>query len=55
MVQQVSAMPQFGHVRYVDLRNTLSQGAAYKNDWANELHPTERGFRAVAARIAGAI
>jgi len=55
MVQQVSAMPQYGHVRYVDLMNTLSQGAAYKNDWANELHPTERGFRAVAARIAGAI
>jgi lysophospholipase L1-like esterase len=52
MLQQVSAMPEFGHVRYVNLRGTLSQGAGYKEDWANELHPTKEGFRAVAAKIA---
>jgi lysophospholipase L1-like esterase len=52
MLQQVSAMAAFEHVRYVDLRNTLSQGTEYKRDWANELHPTKKGFRAVAARIA---
>jgi lysophospholipase L1-like esterase len=52
MLQQVSRMPQFGHVKYVDLRGTLSQGAGYKTDWANELHPTKGGFRAVAAKIA---
>jgi lysophospholipase L1-like esterase len=55
MLRQVSAMPQFGHVRYVDLRGTLTQGAGYKADWANELHPTREGFRAVAAKIAGEI
>jgi lysophospholipase L1-like esterase len=52
MLKQVSGMPQFGHVRYVDLRGTLSQGATYKDDWANELHPTEDGFRVIAAKIA---
>jgi lysophospholipase L1-like esterase len=52
MLQHVSAMPQFGHVSYVDLRGTLSQGAGYKADWANELHPSKEGFRAVAAKIA---
>jgi lysophospholipase L1-like esterase len=52
MLQQVSAMPEFGHVRYVNLRGTLSRGAGYKADWANELHPTPEGFRAVAAKIA---
>jgi hypothetical protein len=36
----------------VDLRGTLSQGAGYKASWANELHPTKEGFRAVAAKIA---
>jgi hypothetical protein len=41
-------------VRYVNLRGTLNS-ASYKQDWANELHPTERGFKAVAARIAAAI
>jgi lysophospholipase L1-like esterase len=52
MLRQVSAMPQFAHVKYVDLRGTLSQGAGYKASWANELHPTKEGFRAVAAKIA---
>ena len=52
MLQQVSALPEFGHVTYVNLRGTLSQGAGYKEDWANELHPTQEGFRAVASRIA---
>jgi hypothetical protein len=42
-------------VTFVDLRGTLSQGAGYKDDWANELHPTKSGFRAVAARIAARI
>lgn len=52
MLRQVAAMPEFAHVKYVDLRNTLASGAGYKTDWANELHPTKSGFRAVAARIA---
>jgi lysophospholipase L1-like esterase len=55
MVRQVTRAPGFGHVRFVDLRGTLSGGSDYKRDWANELHPTERGFRAVAQKIATAI
>jgi hypothetical protein len=39
----------------VDLRGTLSQGAGHKDDWANELHPTKSGFRAVAAKIASEV
>jgi lysophospholipase L1-like esterase len=55
MLTRVSAMPRFGHVKYVDLRGTLSQNAGYQDDWADELHPTRKGFRAVAARIARVI
>jgi hypothetical protein len=55
MLRQVSALPAFDHVHYVDLRATLSQGADYKDDWANELHPTRTGFATVAAKIAQAI
>jgi lysophospholipase L1-like esterase len=52
MLRQLARADGFGHVRYVDLRGTLSNGATYKRDWANELHPTERGFKAVADKIA---
>jgi hypothetical protein len=48
----------FSHVRYVDLRNTLSvdlTNDAYKAWWDNELHPTESGFSAVAAKFAAAL
>jgi lysophospholipase L1-like esterase len=55
MLRQLAGLGAFGHVRYVDLRGTLSNAASYKRDWANELHPTERGFRAVAQKIADAI
>jgi lysophospholipase L1-like esterase len=55
MLRQLAGAVGFGHVRYVDLRGTLSNAANYKRDWANELHPTERGFRAVAQKIADAV
>ena len=29
---------------YIDCRGTLSSGAPYQADWANELHPTRAGF-----------
>lgn len=38
------------NIRYVDLRGTLRDA-----QWGNELHPTEAGFRAVAARIEQAL
>jgi hypothetical protein len=31
-------------VYFIDSRDTLSSGADYQDDWANELHPTEDGF-----------
>ena len=55
MLKAVSSLPEFGHATFVDLRGTLSQGAGYRNDWANELHPTKSGFRTVAANIAAGI
>jgi lysophospholipase L1-like esterase len=56
MLQLVSSTPQFGHVHFLDLRNTLSgDPGTYRRDWANELHPTPRGFTAVTNRIANAI
>ena len=45
-----------GSVQWVDLRGTLSTDPeAYLHDWANELHPTEAGFAALADRVARAI
>ena len=55
MLKTVVALPAFAHVRYVDLRGTLSNGPDYKRFWANELHPTRLGFEAVAQRFADAI
>lgn len=55
MLKAVVTMPGFEHVRYVDLRGTLSNGPGYKRFWANELHPTRQGFEAVAQRFADAI
>jgi hypothetical protein len=55
MVRQVAADVRFPHVRYIDLRGTLPTGASYMEWWGNELHPTKRGFRAVAQKFADAI
>jgi lysophospholipase L1-like esterase len=52
MLTQVVSLPEFGHVRYVDLRSTLSPEGDYKQYWANELHPTAKGFGLVTAVIA---
>jgi hypothetical protein len=55
MLGKLVALPQFQHVSYVDLRHTLPTGASYKDWWDNELHPTRKGFRKVAARFAAAL
>jgi hypothetical protein len=53
MLDGIASLPDFPHVRYVDLRNTLSTAPDdYENWWANELHPTPRGFEAIAKRFA---
>jgi lysophospholipase L1-like esterase len=55
MLKDLASRPEHAHLRYVDLRGTLSSGADYRNDWGNELHPTEAGFAAITARIAAAL
>jgi hypothetical protein len=58
VLQTVPEHAELRHVRYVDLRGTLSNqlaGGRYRSWWANELHPTGEGFRAVAARFDAAI
>lgn len=55
MLRRLLTTPEFGHVRYVDLRRTLSNGQDYKDWWANELHPTRSGFTRIAERMAKAI
>jgi hypothetical protein len=53
MVKSLPAQAAFAHVRYIDLRGTLSNRLAdYQDWWANELHPTEKGFEAVTDRFA---
>lgn len=41
----------FAHVHYVDVRGALQNGPDYRQWWANELHPKNRGFDAVAKII----
>ncbi len=55
MLRRIASLPAFAHVRYLDLRGTLANDATYKTWWANELHPTERGFAAVADKFAAII
>ena len=52
MLKDVSATPGFGHVHYLNLRNTLKRDGTYKKHWANELHPTEEGFKLVSKKFA---
>jgi lysophospholipase L1-like esterase len=52
MLRTVPGVAGLGHLRYVDLRGTLSNvPATYKKWWNDELHPTEPGFDKVAARF----
>jgi lysophospholipase L1-like esterase len=53
MLGGVAQLPDFAHVRYINLRGTLSTDPAdYQDWWANELHPTPQGFSAIAERFA---
>lgn len=57
MLDELAAAPALnGVLRVVDIRTVLrSDPADYKRDWANELHPTQDGFKRVAAAIEQAI
>lgn len=48
---------EMDHLHHVDLRSVLTNALpnAYKADWANELHPKKRGFKALAAAMAARI
>lgn len=51
VVAGLAGSPGLEHLRYVNLLGTLSSelpDEEYKTWWGNELHPTRRGFQAVA-------
>ena len=52
MMKDVTSLSDFKHVRYIDLRPELTNGPKYKDDWANELHPSKSGFEKVTKRFA---
>lgn len=58
MLASLIAIPEFAHVRLVNLRGSLSTDLAndrYKSWWGNELHPTHRGFAKVAGLFDAAL
>ena len=55
MLADLAGTPPFEHVRFLNLRKTLSTGSTYKTWWANELHPTRKGFDAVTKKFAAII
>ncbi|HEX5709605.1 MAG TPA: hypothetical protein VFX96_20165 [Pyrinomonadaceae bacterium] len=55
MLASVSARPEFAHVHYLDLRDTLKHDATYKKHWANEMHPTATGFDLVTKKFASVL
>ena len=55
MLAAVSAIPEFVHVRYLDLRGTLKRDNTYKKHWDNELHPSGTGFDLVTKNFADLI
>ena len=55
MLAGVSALPEFAHVHYLDLRGTLKHDGSYKKHWANEMHPNATGFDLVTKKFADVI
>ena len=54
MIASLPNAAGLGHVSYLDLRPELSNelaGKKYRKAWANELHPTDDGFKTVAKRF----
>ena len=52
MLAELPSTAAFSHVHYLNLRKTLDHGGTYKKDWANELHPTPRGWDLVSQKFA---
>lgn len=55
MLAGLAGKPPFEHVKFLNLRNTLLTDATYKTWWANELHPTPKGFDAVTKKFAAIV
>ncbi|MBK5273478.1 MAG: hypothetical protein JJE30_00285 [Desulfuromonadales bacterium] len=55
MLSGVVALQGCEHVKYIDLRNTLSHGEDYEKWWGNELHPTGDGFGKVTDKFAAVL
>jgi hypothetical protein len=55
MLKGIAGKAPFAHVKFLDLRKTLSTGADYKTWWDNELHPTKKGFQEVTKKFAAAV
>ena len=58
MLESITATPEFSHVQYVEILNTLDSELDsnnpnyYRAHWANELHPKDVGFELVAGKFA---
>jgi hypothetical protein len=56
MLADLPSVPGMGHVQVLDVRPALRNDSdVYEDWWANELHPTGQGFRAVAQMFADAL
>jgi hypothetical protein len=55
MIGGVAALSEFSHVKYLNLRGTLSVGPDHETWWENELHPTKRDFERVTERFVTAL
>ena len=51
----ISLQNGFQHVRYVDVRDCLTNGVSYRDDWKDELHPREQAFTRIARKFAAII
>jgi hypothetical protein len=54
MLARVASLPEFRHVRHVDLRRALP-AQDHERWWANELHPKPRGFERIVERVAAVL
>ena len=52
MLKRVAESSGFSHVSFVDLRSALPVAGSHTDWWADELHPTSKGFALLAAEIA---
>ncbi|MEM9902655.1 MAG: caspase family protein [Pseudomonadota bacterium] len=52
MLKSMTLSPGLEHVRYVNFLDLLPNDTSYKKWWNDELHPSDRGFRRLAAKMA---